>query len=336
MLATPFTRLAGVTVPIMQAPIGSCCCPELAAAVSNAGGLGMLALSWNTPQGCERQIRSTQLLTAAPFGVNLVVEWDQMDRLRLCLDAGVKVVSLFWGAPDAYLPSIHSAGGVAIVQIGSVDEAKQAADAGADAVLCQGFEAGGHVRGRVGSLALIPSVVDAVSPLPVLAAGGFADGRGLAAALALGASAISMGTRFVASQESRAHPAYKQRLLEARAEDTVHTSLFDGGWEGAPHRVIRNSTVEEWERAGRPKRGHRPTEGAFIGRIKGKEIALYDDTPPLRDLEGEWERCPLYAGESVALVHELRPAAEIVREVAAEAERTIARLNQFCGAVERT
>lgn len=284
----------------MQAPIGSCSCPELAAAVSKAGGLGMLAVSWDTLNGCSEKMRETQQLTEAPFGINLVLEWNQTERLRACLDAGTEIVSLFWGDPEPYLPVIHSAGARAIVQVGSSDEAKRAADLGADAVLCQGFEAGGHVRGKVESVVLIPTVVDAVSPLPVIAAGGFGDGRGLAAALALGASAISMGTRFLATEESRVHPEYKQRVVDARPEDTVYTYLFDGGWEDAPHRVLRNSTITEWELTGRPTRGSRLREADTVGYLKeGRKIPSYAVTPPLKDMKGEWERCAMYAGESV-------------------------------------
>ena len=128
VLVTALTRLLRIAVPIMQAPIGSCSCPELAAAVSNAGGLGMMAVSWDTPQDCEEKIRSAQEQTKAPFGINLVPEWNQTQRLKTCLDAGAKIVSLFWGDPIAYLPEIHSAGAKAIVHVGSCDEAKRAAD----------------------------------------------------------------------------------------------------------------------------------------------------------------------------------------------------------------
>jgi NAD(P)H-dependent flavin oxidoreductase YrpB (nitropropane dioxygenase family) len=322
-LPTPFTSLLHIAVPVMQAPIGGCSCPELAAAVSNAGGLGMLALSWDTPEVCQEKVRRTRELTQAPFGVNFVLEWDQMARLEVCLDAGVKIVSLFWGNPAAYVREIHSSGASTIVHVGSPPEARRAVDLGADVVLCQGFEAGGHVRGTVGSIALIPTVVDVVSPVPVVAAGGFGDGRGLAAALSLGAAGVCMGTRFVASEEARAHPGYKQRVLDCQPAETVHTTLFDGGWENAAHRVIRNSTVREWESAGRAMRGLRPGEGERVGRSGGREISRYDDFAPVRDMEGEWERCALYAGESVGVVHDIRRAGDIVRDVAHEAVEVI-------------
>ncbi len=308
----------------MQAPIGSCSCAELAAAVSNAGGLGMMALSWDPIAACHRKITSTQQLTKSPFGINLVLAWDQTDRLQSCLDAGARIVSLFWGDPKPYLPRIHAAGAKAIVTVGNAEEAKRAADLGADAVLCQGFEAGGHVWGKTGSMALIPTVADAVHPLPVIAAGGFGDGRGLIAALSLGASGISMGTRFVATQESRAHPQYKERIVQAGPEDSVYTCLFDGGWENAAHRVLRNSTMEAWEKSGRLPPGSRPGEGEVIGNFKnGNNIYRYDDAPPIEGMEGDWEACALYAGESAGMVRAVKPAGEVVRDVVSEALKVI-------------
>ena len=196
---TALTTLLGIRVPVIQAPIGSFSCPELAAAVSEAGGLGTLALSWDSLSACREKIAATQIATRAPFGVNLVLEWDQMDRLNVCLDAGAKVISFFWGDASPYISRAHGAGALVMVTVGSSKEARSAAGSGADVIVCQGFEAGGHVRGVAGSIALVPCVVDAVSPVPVVAAGGFADGRGLAAALALGASGIWIGTRFSAS-----------------------------------------------------------------------------------------------------------------------------------------
>lgn len=323
------TELLKIRFPIMQAPIGSCSCPELAAAVSNAGGLGSIALSWDSLDGCNRKIKSTSQRTKSPFAVNLVLAWDQSERLETCLEAGATIISLFWGDPGRYLPRIHAAGSKAIVTVGSAEEAKRAAGLGADAVLCQGLEAGGHVWGKTASLALIPTVVDAVHPLPVIAAGGFGDGRGLAAALGLGASGICMGTRFVATQESRAHQQYKERIVEAHPQDAVYTYLFDGGWENAAHRVLRNSTMEAWERCGQPSPGVRPGEGEVIGKMKnGTAIHRYDDAPPLQGMEGNWEACALYAGQSVGVVRSIQPAGAVVQEVMDEACRIIQSLNR--------
>ena len=208
-------------------------------------------------------------------------------------------------------------------------EAVAARDAGADVLMVQGFEAGGHVRGIVTSLALIPSVRDAVGPeIPVIAAGGFADGRGLAAALALGADAAVFGTRFLASNEVAADPRYQQRILAAEAEDTVYTELFDIGWPNAPHRVLRTKVIDEWERAGRPETGKRPGEGTIIGKTTrfGAEIPLmkYAVSGATESFDGDIEEVPFYAGMSVSLVREKLPAGEIVRRIATEAEEVIA------------
>lgn len=326
-LANSLTTLLGIRVPVIQAPIGSFSCPALAAAVSEAGGLGTLALSWDSLSHCREKIYETRAATRAPFGINLVLEWDQTDRLNACLDAGAKIVSLFWGDPSRYISLAHQADAKTMVTVGSSAEARKAADAGADVIVCQGFEAGGHIRGVTGSIALIPAVVDAVAPLPVIAAGGFADGRGLVAALALGASGVWMGTRFAASIESLAHPEFKRRLICSGESDTQHLRLFDGGWQDAPHRVLRNSTVDAWDKAGRPDTGMRPHENEVIGRSQqGAEIRRYDDMPPVAGMSGDWEACALYAGESTGIIREIKPAGSIVDEIVRDARETIGSL----------
>lgn len=324
---TALTSSLGIRVPIIQAPIGSFSCPELAASVSEAGGLGTLALSWDSIEVCRKKIEQTQKATRAPFGINLVLAWDQRERLDACLDAGVRVISLFWGDAGPYICRAQESGAKVMVTVGSAEEARRAADDGADVIVCQGFEAGGHVRGRTGTVALIPAVVDAVSPVPVAAAGGLADGRGLAAALALGAAGVLMGTRFSASAESRAHAEFKKKLVSARENETEYLTLFDGSWPNAPHRVLRNSTVKAWNDAQRPAGGARPNESEVIGRRPdGAQIVRYDDTPPIAGMQGDWEACALYAGESAGLIHDVQPAATIVREIAREAQEIISRL----------
>jgi nitronate monooxygenase len=327
-LPTPLTALLGIRVPVIQAPIGCFSCPALAAAVSEAGGLGTLALSWDSLSGCREKIAATRSATKAPFGINLILDWDQVDRLNVCLEAGVKIVSFFWGDASRYVSRAHEADAKAIVIVGSSDEARRAADYGADIIVCQGFEAGGQVRGVAGSIALVPAVVDAVAPVPVVAAGGFADGRGLAAALALGASGVWMGTRFSASAESLAHPEFKERLIRAGESDTQHLRLFDGGWPNAPHRVLRNSTVDAWNNAGRPKVGMRPHEKQVIGHTaNGKAIVRYDDTPPAAGMSGDWEACALYAGQSTGAIREIKSARSIVDAIVHEARETIRSLS---------
>jgi nitronate monooxygenase/enoyl-[acyl-carrier protein] reductase II len=277
----------------------------------------------------REQIRLTRELTARPFGVNLLLPFLQGGEIDTCVDEGVSALVLFWGDPSPHIAAARGAGVKVVPQVGSVDEAKAAADAGADAVIVQGVEAGGHVRGTAGLSIVLPAVVDAVAPLPVVAAGGIADGRGIAAALVLGAQAVSMGTRFVCSREARLAGAYKDRVARARAEDTVHAMLFDGGWPEAAHRVLRTATTDAWEAAGRPPRGQRPGEGTIVGRYRiGEhviEVEKYAVDPPTDTFEGDIEQTALYCGQSCSLVNDIRPAADIVRDLAREAEASLGR-----------
>lgn len=321
-LRTPLCELLGIELPIVQAPISYA--PALVAAVSNAGGLGMIQLSWLEPDRARDVIRETRRLTDRPFGVNLVLEWPQDERLELALEEGVRIVSLFWGDPSAYAGRVHDAGGTVFCTVGSAAEARRVVDAGADVVVAQGWEAGGHVWGEVATFPLVPAVVDAVAPVPVVAAGGIADGRGLAAALGLGAAGVWVGTRFVASEEAGLDPLHKEHIVGASEADTVHSSLFDVGWPAAPHRTLRNSTVRRWEEAGRPAPGSRPGEGEAVAAAPdGTEILRYSSADPELGATGDLEALALYAGQSAGLVHEVLPAGEIVRRIAAEAERVL-------------
>jgi nitronate monooxygenase len=319
MLSTPFCRRLGLEYPIIQAPIGSASRPELAAAVSNAGGLGMLAGSWLPLDPLREAIRATRALTAKPFGVNLVLEWDQGARLQVALDEGVTIISLTWGDPAPLVAPIKAAGAFLIHTVSSAAEAIAASHAGVDAVVAQGWEAGGHVRGDVAMSVLVPAVCDAVGDLPVIAAGGIGDGRGIAATLVLGAQAAWLGTRFLATPEANAHPIYRERILAAAETDTVHSELFDLGWPNAPHRTLANSTTRAWEAAGRPAPPHRPGEGDVVAARKGEPILRYSDTIPTTSTSGEAEALALYAGQGAGLVRDIVPAGALVKRLAEEA-----------------
>jgi nitronate monooxygenase len=324
---TALTELLGIEAPIVLAPMGGAVTPELAAAVSNAGGLGTLPLSWSTPDEVRSHVAETAALTDRPFGVNLIREWDQRERLTVAVNAGAPVISLFWGDAAGLVQEAHDEGAIVFVSVASADEAARAAAAGADVVVAQGWEAGGHVRGTVTTLALVPRVVDAVDPVPVVAAGGIADGRGLAAVLALGAAGAWVGTRFLAAQESSIHQEYLRRLLEAVETDTYYGTLFDGGWPDAPHRALRNSTVETWEAAGRPAPGERPGEEDDVAaRGDGSPVKRYASSTPHSSMTGEIEALPNWAGQGVGLVTRVQPAAEILQELVADAERILAKL----------
>jgi nitronate monooxygenase len=254
------------------------------------------------------------------------MQWDQHTRLAQCIDAGAPVVSLFWGDPTAYFPKLRAAKVKTIVTVGSTDEAKRAADLGADAICAQGVEAGGHVWSTVGTMVLLPAVVDAVTPLPVIAAGGIADGRGLAAVLVLGGAGAWIGTRFLATPEADAHDEWKRRIVAARETDTVYTELFDLDWPKAPHRVLRNSTYDRWDAAGRPPSGRRPGEGELVARQRdGTALLRYSDTSPKAGASGEIEATCFYAGQSAGLVRDVVPVGVLVRRIVAEAEAALAR-----------
>ncbi|MGI9252803.1 MAG: nitronate monooxygenase, partial [Thermomicrobiales bacterium] len=213
---TPFTRMLGLRVPVAQAPVGGASTPELAAAVANAGGLGVLSITWRDPQVLPGMLTRTLEMASGPVAVNLVLEWDPEERLRIALDAGVRLVSFFWGDPAPWMEPIKAAGGRVIHTVGSAEEARLAVAAGVDLIVAQGVEAGGHVWSGVSTMSLIPRVADAVGgAVPVLAAGGIMDGRGIAAALALGADGVWMGTRFLMASECAAHPLWQERLIAA-------------------------------------------------------------------------------------------------------------------------
>jgi nitronate monooxygenase len=249
--------------------------------------------------------------------VNLVLERDQRERLAVCADERVPIVSTFWGDPAPYVERIHEAGAVHIHTVGDVTEALAAALSGVDVVVAQGVEAGGHVRGETSTFALVPAIVDAVDPTPVLAAAGIADGRGVSAALALGAQGAWIGTRFLAAAEANVHPEYRDRLIAAKGSDTVLGTVFDKGWPDAPHRTLRNSTVAEWEAAGRPPSPHRPGEADVLGESpSATPILRYGFALPVAGTTGEVEAMAMYAGQGVALIHASEPAAHIVGTLA--------------------
>jgi nitronate monooxygenase len=326
-METSFTKLLGIEFPIMQAPIGSAAGPQLAAAVANAGALGSITL-WTAPQAHTASLVAAVLkLTDRPFAVNLRSDLNPLSHVAAAIESGARLIHLFWGDASPCSAAIHRAGAKLLCTVANADETKQALDAGADVLIAQGWEAGGHVRGTLTTLALVPTVVDLAGAVPVLAAGGVGDGRGLAAMLALGASGAVMGTRFVASEESLAHPDYKRALTSARQSDSVYVAnLFDGGWPNAPHRVLRNSTVRTWEAAGRPSSGSRPDENAVVAlRPDGSPIPRYGAQLPVQGMTGDIEALAHYAGQGVEQVREVLPAAEIIEVTMRQAREALSR-----------
>ena len=329
-LTTPLCHRLDITLPIIQAPISES--PEFVAAASNRGGLGMIRATWLDIEELRDTISEVRGLTDKPFGVNFVLSLTEAQghaNLDAALELGVPVISTVWADPGPVIARIHDAGALSFHTVGSAEEARRVVDLGVDAVVAQGVEAGGHVWGQVGTLVLTPAVVDAVPDTPVIAAGGIADGRGLAAVLALGAQAAWVGTRFLLARECESHPLYRERLVAARETDTVHTTLFDGGWPDAPVRCLSNETLETWTAAGRPGPGARPNEGEIVGHLKtGEPVLRYAIDEPTADMTGDVLAMVLYAGQGVGLTNEDQPVAEILEEMAAQASEILARLAQ--------
>ena len=327
MLQTRLTEAYGLEVPFIGAGMGFVSTPPLVAAVSNAGGMGTLGAALVPPDRLRALIRMTRSMTAGPFGVNIITQFTEEAHLDVCIEERVPVVSFFWNdPPEAFIRRLQAAGVKVWMQVGSLQEAHEVVRCGVDAVIVEGTEAGGHNRSTGTVFSLVPAVVDAIAPVPVIAAGGIADGRGVVAALALGAEAVWVGTRLVASQEAYAHDEYKRRIVEAEASNTVRTTIFGPEWPHQSMRVIRNRVVNEWI-----TREHEvvypPEPSELIGQtiLSGKHVPLpkFSSLPPTPDATGDFEEMALIAGESVGLVKEIKPAGEIVHGMMEEARQII-------------
>jgi nitronate monooxygenase len=304
--STRFTELVGVEHPIQLAPMSRAVTPALAAAVSNLGGLGMLAMGRSGPAAAARQIDDVLALTDRPVGAGFVALF--LDRAAWEVAAHrLPVVEVFWGAPD---PGLVVPGTLVGWQVGSVDEAKAAVDAGCSHVVVQGVEAGGHVRATRPLAELVPAVRAAVD-VPVVAAGGVGTPERVRALLGMGADAVRVGTRFVATIESDAHDHYVQRLIDAGAADTVLTERFDVGWPDAPVRVLASSLAA----------AEAAPEGTVATMRSGGghevELPRFTTTPPTRSTTGNLDALPLYAGTSVDAVRARTSVAEVMRELLA-------------------
>ncbi|MCI0463118.1 MAG: nitronate monooxygenase [Gemmataceae bacterium] len=334
MWNTAFTQQYGLDLPFASAGMGFYSMPPLAAAVSNAGGLGVLGISPAPAPAMAEMVRAVKQLTSRPFGVDLVVAQTAFgpattdEHIDICVRERIPVVVFFWTPPPArWVEALHRAGCKVWMQVGSLRAAREAAAAGMDAIVAQGSEGGGHNKSAAGLVALLPAVVDAVAPLPVLAAGGIADGRGVAAALALGAEAVWVGTRLLASAEAYAHADFKQRLLAASCDDITRTAIFGPEWPNEPMKVLRNGVVREWQ--GWDERTPPPPEPPqVIGQtlLGGQPYAMpkFSAVLPTPDTTGDLEEMCLPAGEGVGMCRRILPAAQIIAEMMEEAQRVIA------------
>jgi len=332
LLRTRLTNDYGAVHPVVSAGMGFVAAtPDLAIAVTNAGGIGSLGAALVPAEATRLLIGAVKAATAGrPYNVNLITPYVLPGQIEACAEEAVPIVSFHWGNPPRdTIDRLHAAGCRVWEQVGSPEAARRAIDSGVDLVVAQGSEAGGHNFGTLPTLALVPAVVDAVSPAPVLAAGGIAGGRGLAAALALGAEGAWVGTRFVATREANAHEAYKSRLVQAAGADTVRTSVLGPDMPGFnPYRVLRNALVTEYE--GREAELPADLSGEpLIGSIAmGPErvpIHRFSNFIPTPQTEGDLSLMAMPAGEGVGLVRSVPGAAEVVEAMVREAAQVLAR-----------
>lgn len=307
-LQTPVCDLLGIQLPIFQAGMSSYTTPELVAAVSNAGGVGIIGGLFRDADELREEIRKVRELTSRPFGVNHVISQVDPDAIDVTLELRVPVLSLAWGRAGEIVRRAHDAGIKVIHQVNTPEEAGRAASDGADVIVAQGGEGGGHV-GAMATLPLVPQVVDVVNGVPVLAAGGIADGRGLAAVIMLGAQGALIGTRFLATPEASGRGHSKDVILNALGSQTVASKFFDDvmglRWPGALLRSIRNPLLDRWAQ-----------------RQQDWALAADQIRPSLEAALAAGDF--VIAGESAGLIHDIVPAGELVARIAREAEALLA------------
>jgi len=311
MLRTRICDLFGIEYPIILAGMGGVSMAPLVAAVSNAGGLGVMGAANLSPDDLRAEIRKTKALTAKPFAVDLLAPLPQMivPYLPVLYDEGVKIFVAGLAVPEQHVPEIKAHGLRIMVMCGKVKHAVRAEAAGADVVAAQGTEAGGHT-GEIGTLALVPQVVDAVK-IPVVAAGGIVDGRGVVAALALGAQGAVIGTRFIATPEATAARQYREALVRAEQDETVRTRAYSG----KPLRALKNPYIADLESD--PKTKMRPFPEQLM-------ISSQRDVMAYWNAEANPERTCFPAGQGVGAFREIKPAAEVLRDIVQHAEAVLA------------
>jgi nitronate monooxygenase/enoyl-[acyl-carrier protein] reductase II len=316
MLKTPLCDLLGIEVPIILAPMGTCTSGEFAAAVSNNGGLGGVGSLFRTTAAIKRDIDVVRKLTSRPFAINHIPPTLDAEAFRYALEARPAVMSFALGDPGDLVRQVHDAGLYVMLQVTTVTQAEQAAERGVDIIIAQGGEAGGYC-GEVSTMALVPQVVDAVSPIPVVAAGGIFDGRGIAAALMLGAAGVNLGTRFIACQESPATEEWKQAIIAAQSEDVIKADVLNdisplpgtAGF-GTVLRSIHTAFLDEWS----AKRGEARRER---DRLRNEIVSTTQAGRPHATL--------LTAGQTAGGITQILGLAEMMRTLVAEAEAALVR-----------
>ena len=316
MLKTPLCDLLGIDVPIILAPMGTCTSGELAAVVSNHGGLGGVGSLFRTTAAIKRDIDVVSRLTSRPFAINHIPQTLDAEAYRYALEARPAVMSFALADPDDLVRQAHDVGSRVMLQVTTVTQAVQAAERGVDIIIAQGGEAGGYC-GEVSTMALVPQVVDAVSPIPVVAAGGIFDGRGIAAALMLGAAGVNLGTRFIACKESPAPEEWKRAIVAAKSEDVVKADVLNdisplpgtAGF-GTVLRSIRTAFLDEWTAKREEARRERD-------RLRSEVVSTTQAGRPHATL--------LTAGQSAGGITEILDVAEVMHELVVEAEAALAR-----------
>jgi len=321
---TRITDLYGIEHPILSGAMAFVSLPPLVAAVSDGGGLGSLANGILPPEGLRAMIQATRRLTSRPFAVNFITQFATDEHIDVCLDEAVPFVEFFWTHPaDTFVERLKDKGVKVAMKVATVADARAAVAAGVDAIIAQSSAAGGHTKGKIGTFALVPAVVDACGDVPVIAAGGVADGRGLVAALALGAEGVVVGTRFLATPEATIHPEYQRRILAGGDEDIVLTSIFGPEWPSQPINCLRNRIVDEY-RGRDTETPPQPEPPVSIGTTKlGPEtytMPKFSAILPTPETDGDFEEMCLTAGQCTPLVNDVVPAAEVIRRIVTEAE----------------
>lgn len=306
MITTPFCELVGIEHPIVQGGMAWVATAELSAAVSEAGGLGILGGGNAPPDYVRAQVRKTKELTSKPFGVNIPLFSPYVDEIvQICVDEQVNVVSTGAGNPGPIIPPLKDAGILIMPVVASVALAKRLQRMGADVIVAEGEESGGHI-GDISTLPLVPQVVDAVS-VPVVAAGGIADGRGLVAALALGAQAVQLGTRFICATECTAHPNYKKKIIRAKDRSTTTS----GHSLGHPVRAIKNPMTLEFQEKEKAEISEEELIEFGTGRLR------------LAAEEGDETKGSFMAGQISGMIKEVEPAETIITRIIAQAEQLL-------------
>ncbi|MGP0091931.1 MAG: NAD(P)H-dependent flavin oxidoreductase [Xanthobacteraceae bacterium] len=326
MLRTPLCDLYGIEVPIILAPMGTCTSPEFVAAVSNAGGLGSIGTQSRATAAIKRDIDVVRTLTRRPFAINHIPQTLDADAFRYSLKARPAVVSFALADPGDLVRQAHDVGARVMVQVTTVAQAVQAAERGADVINAQGSESGGYC-GDVSTMALVPQVVDAVSPIPVVASGGIFDGRGIAAAFMLGAMGVNLGTRFVASTEAPAPIEWKQAITAAESEDAIKADVLNdirplpgtAGY-GTVVRSLHTAFLDEWSAKREEARRERD-------RLWSQVVSTIQ--------AGRLHECLLTAGQSAGGINEILSVAEIIRRLVVETEAALSRVPDFGVASQR-